>query len=509
MYSFLILLSISLCVSRAAALPGNRDIRKIIAFLPEKRLQTKHGANFSTMGMERPGKIVQDEFLISSWGSREITFFIDFKNESINMTKEDQQNAFLTAFKVWEEQTSLKFRQSAKKDAQIKVSFRNGAHGDDFDFDGRGHTLAHAFYPGQKGRSGQVHLDADENWSLYGYHVGETSLLMVTLHEIGHALGLGHSLDQDSVMRPIYKGYSWANLKLGAKDIDGVEKLYGEDPTTFKKDGIFRSRHALEDVDICGVSWDAVLTCRGETFFFSDRRMWRLGPTGHFVPPLAMKIHEFWDGFPHNKPVDAAYERSSDGALVFFSDKNVFKFHGATLNESSPTSIAEFFNLPRDIDIPKKIDAAIHWRKEQLTFLFFRSSFWKIDDYNADKPQLLQIGKLSDSIWAELPSNMDAAFVDSLEVTHFIKKRRTWEFNKIELKDKLRSENVAEKWLHCPKKSVYSDAEFSKSEDSGPPNADNEENELSGILSWFRPSSTLFLRASLTFHYFFALALLF
>ena len=69
------------------------------------------------------------------------------------------------------------------------MSFRAGAHGDDFDFDGRGHTLAHAFYPGQKGRSGQVHLDADENWSLYGYHVGETSLLMVTLHEIGHALG--------------------------------------------------------------------------------------------------------------------------------------------------------------------------------------------------------------------------------------------------------------------------------------------------------------------------------
>lgn len=53
--------------------------------------------------------------------------------------------------------------------------------------------------------------------------------------------------------------------------------------------------------------------------------MWRLGPTGHFVPPLAMKIHEFWGGFPHNKPVDAAYERSSDGALVFFSENNVFQ----------------------------------------------------------------------------------------------------------------------------------------------------------------------------------------
>ena len=58
--------------------------------------------------------------------------------------------------------------------------------------------------------------------------------------------GLGHSLDQDSVMRPIYKGYSWANLKLGAKDIDGVEKLYGDDPMRFKKDGIFTSRPAFE-----------------------------------------------------------------------------------------------------------------------------------------------------------------------------------------------------------------------------------------------------------------------
>ncbi|CAG5098623.1 Oidioi.mRNA.OKI2018_I69.XSR.g15832.t1.cds [Oikopleura dioica] len=450
------------------------------------------------MGMDgRPGKIVQDEFLISSWGSHEISFFIDFKNDSINMTKDDQQNAFLTAFKVWEEQTSLKFRQSAKKDAQIK-----GAHGDDFDFDGRGHTLAHAFYPGQKGRSGQVHLDADENWSLYGYHVGETSLLMVTLHEIGHALGLGHSLDPDSVMRPIYKGYSWANLKLGAKDIDGVEKLYGEDPSKFKNDGIFNSRRAFEDVDICGVVWDAVLTCRGETFFFSDRRMWRLSPTGHFVPPLAMKIHEFWDGFPHNKPVDAAYERSTDGALIFFSDAKVYKFHGAMINESSPATIAEFFNLPPEIAVPKKIDAAIHWKMEQLTFLFFRSSFWKIDEFNVEKPQLLQIGKLSESIWKELPSNMDAAFVDSLEVTHFIKRRKTWEFNKIELKERLRSENVAEKWFHCPKKAVFLDAELT----SSGKREIKEDNEESGILSWFRPNSSLILGASVLLHFFAAVA---
>ena len=39
---------------------------------------------------------------------------------------------------------------------KILVQFHQGIHGDGFDFDGRGHTLAHAFYPGQGLRSGQV-----------------------------------------------------------------------------------------------------------------------------------------------------------------------------------------------------------------------------------------------------------------------------------------------------------------------------------------------------------------
>ena len=32
----------------------------------------------------------------------------------------------------------------------------------------------------------------------------------------------------------------------------------------------------FEDIDLCGNNWDAVLVCRQETFFFSDRRMWRI-----------------------------------------------------------------------------------------------------------------------------------------------------------------------------------------------------------------------------------------
>lgn len=51
-----------------------------------------------------------------------------------------------------------------------------------------------------------------------------TSLAQVVLHEVGRALGLGHSSDPSSVMYPVATA---ANRSLDATDLDGIHALYG------------------------------------------------------------------------------------------------------------------------------------------------------------------------------------------------------------------------------------------------------------------------------------------
>jgi len=51
-----------------------------------------------------------------------------------------------------------------------------------------------------------------------------TSLAQVVLHEVGHALGLGHSTDPSSVMYPVATA---ANRSFDGTDLDGIHALYG------------------------------------------------------------------------------------------------------------------------------------------------------------------------------------------------------------------------------------------------------------------------------------------
>ena len=72
------------------------------------------------------------------------------------------------AFQLWSDVTPLDFVQVYGEGADIDIRFAPTLHGDGFDFDGRGGTLAHAFYP-QYG--GDTHFDESETWTI-GTHEG-------------------------------------------------------------------------------------------------------------------------------------------------------------------------------------------------------------------------------------------------------------------------------------------------------------------------------------------------
>ena len=52
-----------------------------------------------------------------------------------------------SAFKKWSDVTNLNFKEITTGTPDIWVRFVRGYHQDPYPFDGRGGTLAHAFYP--------------------------------------------------------------------------------------------------------------------------------------------------------------------------------------------------------------------------------------------------------------------------------------------------------------------------------------------------------------------------
>ncbi|GKB17695.1 metallopeptidase, catalytic domain-containing protein [Tanacetum coccineum] len=71
--------------------------------------------------------------------------------------------------------------------SDLKISFEKMNHGHREEFDGPNGVLAHAFSP----TDGRLHFDEDENWSLGPGSVPNTyDFKTVTVHEIGHLLGL-------------------------------------------------------------------------------------------------------------------------------------------------------------------------------------------------------------------------------------------------------------------------------------------------------------------------------
>lgn len=333
------------------------------------------------------------------------------KSSKSSVIQEKIRRDLYDAFSVWQKSSVLTFAEVTDNQPDILVEFHRMAHKDGYPFDGPGATLAHAFYP----KSGIVHFDDDESWYFGKYESRNqlgVNLFDTAVHELGHTLGLAHSLVPDAIMFPVMRHDERYN-ELKKDEIDGIKLVYGSAPITplrntnsekidhYKKNNRIstvkptsnprfrRPKQHLEstkehkDVDNRGIfnvpviskslnscdlkSYDAIAFIRGEIFIFKNQFMWRSSRDKTISGPLEIK--SFWRNLPAGfTKVDSVYETLS-GNVVFFIGNSLYIFYGNNYRTcKSLNSLA----LPQTI---KKVDAVI--QNNQKTYIFAGKRFWE------------------------------------------------------------------------------------------------------------------------------------
>ncbi|GGD26709.1 matrixin family metalloprotease [Nocardioides daphniae] len=147
-------------------------------------------------------------------------------NFTPDLPQADVRAAIRGAFDRWSAVTPLSFTEAATAD--MEIGFFAGNHGDGAGnaFDGPSGVLAHCYYPPPNGGgiAGDCHFDEAETWSVNTPPSG-IDLPTVTLHELGHGLGLAHSEDPNAVM---YAYYGGPRRELTGDDVAGIQSIYGQ-----------------------------------------------------------------------------------------------------------------------------------------------------------------------------------------------------------------------------------------------------------------------------------------
>jgi len=159
-------------------------------------------------------------------GSAAVGYY--FQRLTQKLAQDQVRAELLRAMQEWSRVASVAFSPASGPylGRTLNFLFAPGSHGDAYPFDGPGRMLAHTYYPAPPNPepiAGDLHFDDAEEWVAGpDLSVRSVDVYSVTLHELGHALGLGHSDLPGAVMYPYYRRAT----VLTTEDTQAIQGLY-------------------------------------------------------------------------------------------------------------------------------------------------------------------------------------------------------------------------------------------------------------------------------------------
>ena len=429
----------------------------------------------------------------SKWPKNELTYRVAKYPMKSNLSPEDVDGEMRAAVDIWEGVTKLKFKKVSGK-ADIEISFVEGDHRCEERTDGVGKELAHAFFPRY---GGDIHMDDEEPWTINSTQ--GINLLYGFTHELGHSLGLKHSVNVDALMFA-HPPYVVKSVKLTDDDIVGVRKLYGETSTTTTATATTAATTTTDTTTTATNTTDTTNTATTTTattttattttatttiatttthpilstsaaslcsdpsmdlifgsgselnvsFVFKGSFYWKLiKDSGKMIVSSGYprKIRDDWKGLPDN--LDAAF--TWEMSTFFFKKNECWKFHhGLDLKDHPKYEAVPYYpkNIKKEFPgIPDDLDAAFVWGENKNFYFFKESKYWLFDPGTG---QARAKGyPRSISRWG-VPNNIEGALLHSNGRTYFFKDGLYWRFNDVfKIVEPKYPQKTAEWWFGC------------------------------------------------------------